>query len=436
MKIAVLGTGYVGLSTGVCLSELGHSVICIDVNQQKIELLQKGTSPIYEPGLEELLKKNMGEGRLNFTTSHREGLQNAEIIILAVGTPQGGDGEADLTYLEQAAVDISNHLMHDTIVVIKSTVPVGTNERIQKILEERLQSEVSFDMVSNPEFLRQGSAIHDTMHAERIVIGSENTKAAKKVQEMYRPLNVPFILTSIRSAEMIKYASNAFLATKISFINQIANLCEAVGANVEDVAKGMGKDKRIGSSFLQAGIGYGGSCFPKDVKALLHTANMYGIDFSLLRDTIAVNDAQQKLLVKKAVQRFINLRGKKIGILGLSFKPDTDDLREASSIKIVHELSELGAEIVAYDPVAVENAKKVIGYSIQYVNSVNEAVADADAAFIVTEWDEFKQLCIKSLTDRMKSPIIFDGRNCFDEESLKACRGIEYYSIGRPPIIF
>ncbi|CAG9606802.1 UDP-glucose dehydrogenase family protein [Pseudoneobacillus rhizosphaerae] len=433
MKIAVLGTGYVGLSTGVCLSEIGHHVYCIDINEQKINNLRNGISPIYEPGLESLLASNMTAQRLQFTTSLEEGLNDAEIIIIAVGTPQGDDGAADLSYLEQAAKDISKYVAASSIIVIKSTVPVGTNEYIQTIIEAECGFPVQ--MVSNPEFLRQGSAVQDTMKPDRIILGSNDKTAAEKIREMYLPLNAPIILADIRSAEMIKYASNAFLATKISYINEIANLCEVVGANVEDVANGVGKDKRIGEAFLQAGIGYGGSCFPKDVKALLHTASLYQVDFSMLKETIAINDNQQKLLVKKAVKRFGDLQGKKIAMLGLSFKPETDDMREAPSIKIAHSLTQMGAEVVAYDPVAINNAKQVLGDIITYASSVYDAISQADALMIVTEWKEFTQLDFASLVKKMNHPIIFDGRNCLEEEQLKACGNVEYYSIGRPVII-
>lgn len=435
MKITVLGTGYVGLSTGVCLAEIGHHVVCIDIDQRKIKNLQEGISPIYEPGLEELLIKNIQAGRLNFTTSHLEGLKDAEIVIIAVGTPQGDDGGADLSYIERAAKDIAEHLNHNAIVVIKSTVPVGTNDYIKKILEERLKKDIAIKMVSNPEFLRQGSAMHDTMHADRIIIGSDNEEAAKKVEEMYLPLHVPILFTTIRSAEMIKYASNAFLATKISYINEIANVCEAVGADVQDVAKGMGKDKRIGEAFLSPGIGYGGSCFPKDVKALLKTANGYGTNFSLLKETIAINESQQHRLVEKAVNRLGDLKGKKIAMLGLSFKPETDDMREAPSIKIARLLSQMGTNVVAYDPIATNNAKKVIGDIIQYASSAFEAADGADALFIVTEWDEFKQIDLTRLLQKMKEPIIFDGRNCYGIEKLKTCETVEYYPIGKPAIV-
>lgn len=435
MRIAVLGTGYVGLSTGVCLAEIGHHVVCIDVDQRKIETLKQGKSPIYEPGLEELLVKNSAAERLKFTTSHQEGISEADIIIIAVGTPQSEDGRADLSYLEQAAKDLAAHIVKDTIVVIKSTVPVGTNEHFKRLLTTYLTMNVEIQMVSNPEFLRQGSAIMDTMKADRIIIGTEHEDAAEKIKEMYRPLNVPVLRTNIKSAEVIKYASNAFLATKISFINEIANLCEAVGADVEDVANGMGRDKRIGAPFLKAGIGYGGSCFPKDVKALLHSSRHHGVPFSILEETIAINDHQHQLLVQKAIRRLGKLNGKKIAMLGLAFKPETDDMREAPSIKIVHSLTELGAEVIAYDPVAADNARKVIGDGILYACTAMEAVRDADALMIVTEWNEFKQLDIEAVLKTMKQPIIFDGRNCLDLEKIRSCEKIEYYPVGRPGIV-
>jgi UDPglucose 6-dehydrogenase len=433
MKITVLGTGYVGLSTGVCLSQIGHHVTCMDIMEQKIEQLRKGISPIYEPGLEQLLASNMAAGRLHFTTSLSKALAEAEIIVIAVGTPQGDDGAADLSYLVQAAKDISPYLTPQTIIVIKSTVPVGTNDIIGNLIEDHCGFKVK--MVSNPEFLRQGSAIEDTMKADRIIIGSEDAEAAGKIDEMYRPLNVPVLLTSTRSAEMIKYASNAFLATKISYINEIANLCEAVGADVTDVARGMGKDKRIGEAFLNAGIGYGGSCFPKDVKALLHTAGVNGVKFPLLQETIAINEYQRELLVTKALKRFGGLKGKKIAMLGLAFKPETDDMREAPSIPIAHALTKLGANVVAYDPVATQNARRIIGETIKYAGSIDEAVFEADAVLIVTEWNEIKNIDIAVMAGKMKETIIFDGRNCLPEEKIRNCVSVEYYPIGKPPII-
>jgi UDPglucose 6-dehydrogenase len=435
MKVAILGTGYVGLSTGVSLAEIGHHVCCIDLDETKIKKLQQGISPIYEPDMEEFLERNIAAGRLRFTTSHREGLAGVEIVLLAVGTPQRDDGSADLTYLVEAAKDLAPHLESDTIVVIKSTVPVGTNDEIKNIIEANCPDDVTVKMVANPEFLRQGSALKDTLEADRIIIGSDNQQAASKVKELYSPLKVPCMVTSIRSAEMIKYASNAFLATKISFINAVANLCEAVGADVTDVAKGMGMDKRIGDQFLQAGIGYGGSCFPKDVKALWHTTRKYEVEFGVLAETMRVNDEQQVLLVKKALKRFDgHLSGKKIAMLGLSFKPETDDMREAPSIKIAQELNKLGVHVVAYDPVARSNAKRVIGETITYADSLLEAVTGADAVFVITEWQEIKQMDISCLGEVMKQVILFDGRNCLDEEQIRACKNIEYYPIGRPAI--
>lgn len=435
MNIAILGTGYVGLSTGVCLSEIGHNVICIDTDEQKIKSLNQGISPIYEPGLESLLTQNAASGKLLFTTSHREALNSAEIIIIAVGTPQMEDGSANLTYLEQAVKDIAANMVRSAVIVLKSTVPVGTTEIIKKFMMDICNGNVTFEMVSNPEFLRQGAAIMDTLKPDRIIIGSENEEVAKKIQEMYLPLNAPFLLTSIQSAEMIKYASNAFLATKISFINEIANLCEVVGADVQEVAKGMGKDNRIGEAFLQPGIGYGGSCFPKDVKALIHTAKLHGIPFSLLKETVAINDFQQELLVVKAINRLGDLKGKKITMLGLAFKPETDDMREAPSIKIARSLVKLGAEVVAYDPVAIDNAKNILGGTIKFASSVLKAVVDADAIFIVTEWDEFRRLDLERLMKIMRQPLVFDGRNCFEENRIRDCKKIEYYPIGRPAIL-
>lgn len=435
MKIAIIGTGYVGLSTGVCLSEIGHLVTCIDTNEQKIARLLKGISPIYEPGIDELLLKNIASGNLHFTVSHKEGLAEADIIIVAVGTPQKDDGSADLTFIELAVYDIAANLDHEAVVVIKSTVPVGTNDRVRELLQKALPDHFTTHVVSNPEFLRQGSAVRDTMEADRIVIGAENEAAAQKVKEMYSPLHVPVILTTNRSAEMIKYASNSFLATKISFINEIANLCEATGADVLDVVQGMSLDQRIGNQFFNPGIGYGGSCFPKDVKALLHTAKQYNREFAILKETVAINESQRTLLVNKAISRFENVTGKKFAMLGLAFKPETDDMREAPSIPIARMLTELGAEVVAYDPVAMENGKRVIGKTIKYANSLYEAAQNADALLIVTEWDEFRKVDLKKLSEMMKQLIIFDGRNCLDQARIKSFPSIEYYPIGRPAII-
>ncbi|GKU82897.1 UDP-glucose/GDP-mannose dehydrogenase family protein [Niallia sp. NCCP-28] len=433
MKISVIGTGYVGLSTGVCLAEIGHTVTCIDIDQKKIQHLQKGIPPFYEPGMEEMIIHNLTEKRLFFSSSHRDGVAGADIAIIAVGTPQKEDGSCNLAFLEEAAINIAPFLEKNSIIVIKSTVPIGTNETIQKLIESRFQKKLQ--IVSNPEFLRQGSAIFDTLHPDRIVIGSESKDASEKIAAMYLPLNAPILTTSIRSAEMIKYASNAFLATKISYINYISNLCEQVGADVEAVAKGMGTDKRISPAFLQAGIGYGGSCFPKDVKALLAISEENGVNSGLLQEAAAINEHQQTILINKALQRFQTLKGKRFALLGLSFKPETDDMREAPSIPMAKQLAELGANVIAYDPKAIHNAKKILGSTIQYTDSIDDAVLQADAIFIVTEWNEIKNMDIGTLLKTTRSPIVFDGRNCFDEKRLKSCDSIEYYSIGRPVLL-
>lgn len=435
MKISVVGTGYVGLVTGVALSEIGHNVICIDIDEQKVEKMKQGQSPIYEPGLDELMQKNIEAGRLHFTTDYKQGFSEAEVIYIAVGTPQSKDGSADLTYIEQVAKSIGEHIERDGIVVVtKSTVPVGTNEKVKNWIKSSLRKEVQFDIVSNPEFLREGSAIYDTFHGDRIVIGAENERAASIIEEINKPFGIPIFKTDIRSAEMIKYASNAFLATKISFINEIANICEKVGANIEDVAYGMGLDNRIGSQFLKAGIGYGGSCFPKDTRALVQIAGNVQHKFELLEAVINVNNKQQVKLVQKAIEELGSLRGKKVALLGLAFKPNTDDMREAASIVVSKQLLEYGAYIKAYDPVAIENAKKVLSNEITFVDTIEEALLDVDVAFILTEWEQIKSIDPNKFIELMKEPIIFDGRNCFDLEYMKQY-SIDYYSIGRPYIL-
>ncbi|EPR29616.1 UDP-glucose 6-dehydrogenase [Geobacillus sp. WSUCF1] len=434
-NIAVVGTGYVGLVTGVCLSDIGHDVTCVDIDEQKVEKMKKGISPIYEPGLDELMKKNIENGRLHFTTSHKEAFKDAEVIYIAVGTPQKEDGSADLRFVEQAAKDIAENIERDGVVVVtKSTVPVGTNYKVRNWIKSHLKKDIHFDVVSNPEFLREGSAIYDTFHGDRIVIGADNERAASIIEEVNKPFGIPIFKTDIHSAEMIKYASNAFLATKISFINEIANICEKVGANVEDVAYGMGLDTRIGPQFLRAGIGYGGSCFPKDTKALVQIAGNVDHKFDLLESVINVNNKQQVKLVEKARNRFGSLQEKKVALLGLAFKPNTDDMREAASIVIAKELVKDGAFVVAYDPIAIENAKRVIGDEIMYANSIEEALHDADIAMIITEWDEIKNLSLDTFVRCMKTPVVFDGRNCYSLEEV-AKYNIEYHSIGRESIL-
>ncbi|MRX73677.1 nucleotide sugar dehydrogenase [Bacillus lacus] len=433
MKIAVVGTGYVGLVTGVCLSEIGHHVTCVDIDEQKVEKMRQGISPIFEPGLEELMKNNIDRGLLTFTTNHKEAFSDAHAAYIAVGTPQREDGQADLRFIEQVAVDIAANLTNDIVVVTKSTVPVGTNERVKRILLKNLAGDYKVDVVSNPEFLREGSAVNDTFKGDRIVIGAENPEAADLIEAVNKPFGIPVFKTDIRSAEMIKYASNAFLATKISFINEIANLCEKLEANVEDVAAGMGMDDRIGNKFLNAGIGYGGSCFPKDTSALVQIASYVQHDFNLLKSVIEVNKVQQHMLIQKAKTRFGSLEGRRVALLGLAFKPNTDDMREAASIVLAQELVKEGAEVVAYDPISIENAKKLLPAQTVYVNSPEEALLAADFAFIVTEWKEVKALTPEDFKERMKLPIIFDGRNCYNLNEMEK-HNIEYYSVGRKPV--
>ncbi|WP_212935756.1 UDP-glucose dehydrogenase family protein [Bacillus hominis] len=430
MKIAVVGTGYVGLVTGVALSHIGHDVTCVDIDEKKVERMRKGISPIYEPGLEELMLQNIEANRLFFTTSHQDGFQNAQVIYIAVGTPEREDGSADLSYIEQVAKDIAKNVQHDIIVVTKSTVPVGTNHYIKQIILENLNKNIKVEVVSNPEFLREGSSVYDTFNGDRIVVGSDSVEAANVIEEINKSFGIPVYKTDIRSAEMIKYASNAFLATKISFINEIANICEKAGANIEDVAHGMGLDQRIGSMFLKAGIGYGGSCFPKDTKALTKIASNVDLDFTLLKAVVEVNNKQQHKLVKAAQSKLGSLRDKKVAVLGLAFKPNTDDMREAASIVIIKELLGEGADVTAYDPVAIENAKKLLPGTVEFTKELQEALLDKDLVFIVTEWQEVKELDLSLFAKLMRNPIVFDGRNCFDLKEVSK-HEIDYYSIGR-----
>ncbi|MDO6657238.1 UDP-glucose/GDP-mannose dehydrogenase family protein [Anaerobacillus sp. 1_MG-2023] len=433
MKIAVIGTGYVGLVTGVCLAEIGHQVTCVDVDHKKIAMMTDGYSPIFEPDLEKLMKRNLLDGRLHFTTAHQEALATVDVIYIAVGTPQRSDGTSDLQYIQQAARHIGTSLQQDSIVVTKSTVPVGTNELIQKWIEQTLRSNNKVEVVSNPEFLREGSAVHDTFHGDRIVIGSENKTAAAVLEDINQPFGIPIYHTDRKSAELIKYASNAFLATKISFINEISAICEKVGANVDDVAFGMGKDKRIGDQFLQAGIGYGGSCFPKDTNALVQIAGNNQHNFQLLKSVIEVNNTQQNKLIQKAKEVVGPLQGKKVALLGLAFKPNTDDMREAASIPIARSLVEEGAEVLAYDPIAISNAKGHLPKEVIFKESLIEVLTGADVALIITEWKEIKELDLNVYVKRMNSPIVIDGRNCYSLEDA-ANYSLNYISIGRPTI--
>ncbi|EUJ30972.1 nucleotide sugar dehydrogenase [Listeria floridensis FSL S10-1187] len=427
MNIVVIGTGYVGLVTGVGLSDIGHSVICVDLDESKIEKLNAGVSPIYEPGIEDLIHKNVSAGRLSFTSSFKEAMKDSDIVYLAVGTPEGPDGRAEMKYIESAAEMIATEMTRPTILVVKSTVPVGTNRKLQNQMAEIAPYPVS--VVSNPEFLREGSAVHDIFHGDRIVLGSDDIGALETLKAVNEGFDIPILATNLESAELIKYASNAFLATKISFINEIANICESTGGDIRQVSKGMGMDHRIGSPFLNAGIGYGGSCFPKDTSALNEIAMDAGVDFKLLREVIETNKNQRLKLVKELKMRYASLEGKKIAVLGVAFKPNTDDIRDAPAITIIRELLDSGAYVTAYDPIAYENAKKVFGEEVYFAKTVKQALQDAEAVLIVTEWDEVKEVSPKEMLELMKTPIVIDGRQCFDMHEMKE-HGLDYYSVG------
>lgn len=430
MKIAVIGTGYVGLVSGVCFADLGNEVICVDKIASKIAMLRQGEVPIYEPGLRELIKKNVEAGRLHFSDELSEAVRQSDIVILAVGTPSLPSGEANLTYIEQAAREIALAMNGCKIVMTKSTVPVGTNERIKQIIGQCCGH--PFDVVSVPEFLREGSAIQDTLYPDRIIIGSDSARAAETVVKLHQPLTDNIIVTDIRSAEMIKYASNAFLATKISFINEIANICEKLGADVTKVAEGMGYDKRIGSSFLQAGIGYGGSCFPKDTGALIQIAGNVNYEFKLLKAVVEVNKDQRFNVIAKLVESLGDLRGRTIGIWGLAFKPNTDDVRDAPSIEIVETLLAKGASVRLYDPVAMSTFKTVVNDpSLIWCDDPYHTAENCDALCLLTEWDEFRQVDLIQTEALMKHPVLIDGRNVFSGEQI-AKTNFSYYSVGRP----
>ena len=434
MKIVVAGTGYVGLVTGACLSEIGHKVTCVDIDENKVTMMKKGISPIYEPGLDELLKRNYEEGRLDFTTDYKNAYKDANIVFIGVGTPEREDGSANLDYVFKVCEQIAENVENNCLVVVKSTVPIGTNDRVEEFLKEHVKASIHIEVASNPEFLAQGTAVKDTLYASRIVIGVESKEAEEKLRYVYEGFNQPIVVTNRRSAEMIKYASNDFLALKISFINEIANVCEIVGANIEDVARGMSYDKRIGDKFLKAGLGYGGSCFPKDTKALHWLANDSGYEIKTIKATIEVNENQKYKMFRKAKQRFGSLKGMKVAVLGLTFKPETDDLREAPSIPNIKRLLDEGTEIVAFDPVGEENFKKKFNLPIEYVKSPKEALKNADVAFIFTEWKEIKNLDLQCYERLMKTPIIFDGRNCYDVNLVKE-HNIDYYSVGRKEVL-
>ncbi|MBY0753937.1 UDP-glucose/GDP-mannose dehydrogenase family protein [Clostridium sardiniense] len=438
-KIAVAGTGYVGLVAGVCFAEVGHQVICVDVDEDKVNLMKSGKSPIYEADLEELMKKNYSEGRLDYTTDYKSAYEDVDAIFIGVGTPEQPDGSANLSYIATVARQIAETVKKDCLVVVKSTVPVGTNDKVEQFIKDFLpsdRSDIRVEVASNPEFLAQGTAVHDTLHAARIIVGTESKWAEEILMNIYKPFNIPIVSVNRRSSEMIKYASNDFLALKISYMNDIANLCELVGANIEDVARGMSFDERIGQNFLNAGVGYGGSCFPKDTKALEYLARQNGYELRTIKSAIDVNNDQKTILYKKACRRLITFNGLKVAVLGLTFKPGTDDLREAPSLDNIPLLLEAGANICAYDLVGRENfsmkypeGKNGKG-TIEYVDRIEDALDGANVCFIFTEWQDIKSISPEEYKKLMRTPLIYDGRNIYDTKEMKEL-GLEYYSIGR-----
>src|SRR6267143_676995 len=434
MNICVVGTGYVGLVTGAVFANLGNDVVCVDNDGAKIADLDAGRMPIYEPGLEEMVARNVADGRLSFTTDLAAAVRRAVIVFITVGTPAKDTGQTDLAAVEAVARQIAQAMERYTVIVNKSTVPVGTGDLVREVIERHQPTPVPFDVVSNPEFLREGSAIEDTLRPDRIVIGAPTQQVAMTLLELYAPLERPMIITDVPSAEIIKYASNAFLATKISFVNVIANLCEQTGADITQVMKGMGLDPRIGPAFLQAGLGYGGSCFPKDTDSLIHSAATLGADFALLRAVGETNHERTHHFVRAIEKALAPLDGKTLAVLGRAFKPNTDDMRDAKSIEVIGRLVELGATVRAYDPVAIENARMLLPPGVTYSESPYAAAADADGVVLVTEWNEFKLLNLERLRAVMRRPVVFDGRNLWEPERMRRL-GFEYHSIGRKPVL-
>lgn len=450
MEIAVAGTGYVGLVAGVCFAEVGHQVSCVDIDENKVNLMRSGISPIYEADLEELMQKNYAEGRLNYTTDYKLAYKEADVIFIGVGTPEQPDGSANLSYIATVARQIAETIEKDCLVVVKSTVPVGTNDKVEQFIHDFLphdgdnitgngngnSKKIRVEVASNPEFLAQGTAVKDTLQAARIIIGTESKWAEDILKQIYEPFKIPIVSVRRRSAEMIKYASNDFLALKISYMNDIANLCELVGADIQDVAEGMSFDERIGSKFLNAGIGYGGSCFPKDTKALVYLARQHGYELKTVKAAIDVNTNQKTILYKKASKRLITFNGLKVAVLGLTFKPGTDDLREAASLENVPLLLDQGADIYAYDPVGQANFSRTYPEgthgkgSIKYVESIESALQGANVCFIFTEWGDIKAIQPEDYKCLMRTPLVYDGRNIYEVQEMKEA-GIEYYSIGR-----
>ncbi len=437
MNISIVGAGYVGLVTGVCFAEIGHKITCVDVDEEKIKKLKQGKVPIYEPGLEALLKKNLKNKRLSFTTSIKVATKKSTAIFIAVGTPSKKNGDADLTYVENVARQIAVNMDDYKLVIEKSTVPAETGKRVARTIRMNLpkkfksgsKTALDFDVASNPEFLREGSAVSDFMNPDRVVVGVESKKAEKLFREIYRPLKPHMVVTNINSAELIKHASNSFLATKISFINSISQICDCLGADVLKVAEGMGFDKRIGRAFLNAGVGYGGSCFPKDVEAFVRISEKSGYPFKLLQEVRNINEEQKASFVRLIEDKLWIIKGKTIGVLGLAFKPDTDDMRSAPAIDIINALQREGAKIKAYDPVAMPNAKKMLK-KVTYCKDPYTTAKGCDCLLLMTEWDEFKKLNFKKIKSAMRQPVLFDGRNLYHDKGLESL-GFEYYGIGR-----
>ncbi len=432
MQIAVIGTGYVGLVSGACFAEFGIHVTCVDVDQTKIEKLNNNIIPIYEPGLDQIVEKNVKAGRLEFTTDLKSAVEKSQVVFFAVGTPPKEDGSPDMSYYMQAAEDVASAMNGYKVLVTKSTVPVGTGKLLREFVTERIPSGMEFGVASNPEFLREGAAIEDFMHPDRVVIGSNEERAIEVMKELYRPLyliETPIVITSLEAAELTKYAANAFLATKITFINEVANLCDAIGCDVHDVARGMGMDNRIGRKFLHPGPGYGGSCFPKDTRALTTVADQYGVETRIVDAVIEANELQRQAMIPKIEKLVGGLEGKKIGMLGLSFKPETDDMRESPAIDIIHKLIEGGATVRAYDPVAMEESKHYIS-GVEYAVDEYDAIRDADVMVIVTEWNQFRALDMEKVRSLLKSPRIADLRNVYEPADMREL-GFEYVGVGR-----
>ena len=429
MKVCMIGTGYVGLVSGTCFADIGHDVVCVDNDKRKIDVLKNGGIPIYEPGLDELVKRNVDAGRLSFTTDTHDAVDKSMFVFIAVGTPPKDNGEPDLSSIEQVAIEIGAAMRDYKVIVEKSTVPVQTGRWVRTVVERFSRHSKDFDIASNPEFLREGSAINDFLHPDRVVLGVESDRAAEKLLELYKPIDAPKIVTDIDSAELIKHASNSFLSTKISFINALSVICEKSGADVLKVAEGMGLDKRIGRDFLNAGAGFGGFCFPKDLKAFIGISAKMGYDFRLLKEVENINEEQMLSVVKKTENCLWNLRDKRIGVLGLAFKPNTDDMRYAPSITIIRELQKEGATVKAYDPVAMERAKAVMP-DIEYCEGPYDVAKDVDAIVLVTEWDEFTKLDLKKVKESMRQPVFIDRRNVFDPQEMEKM-GFIYKGIGR-----